>query len=44
VREVQTYLEGEQKDWKVPPDPAEVKRLQGRYRNAALGDEAVSGP
>jgi CubicO group peptidase (beta-lactamase class C family) len=41
VREVQTYLKGEQKDWKVPPDPAEVKRLQGRYRNAALGDVVV---
>jgi len=41
VREVQTYLKGEQKDWKVPPDPAQVQRLRGRYRNAALGDVVV---
>lgn len=41
VREVKAYLTGEQKDWKVPPDPAEVKRLAGSYRNAALGDLAV---
>jgi hypothetical protein len=41
VREIQAYLEGEQKDWNVPPDPAEVKRLAGSYRNAALGDIVV---
>jgi CubicO group peptidase (beta-lactamase class C family) len=41
VREAQTYLTDMQKDWKVPPDPAEVKRLAGAYRNAALGELAV---
>ena len=41
VRETQTYLADMQKDWKVPPDPAEVKRLAGAYRNAALGELAV---
>ena len=41
VREDKAYLAGEQKDWKVPPDPAEVKRLAGSYRNAALGDVVV---
>jgi hypothetical protein len=41
VREERAYLTGEQKDWKVPPDPAEVKRLAGSYRNAALGDVVV---
>lgn len=38
VREERAYLTGEQKDWIVPPDPAEVKRLAGSYRNATLGD------
>jgi hypothetical protein len=32
---------GEQRSWKVPPEPAEVKRLAGSYRNAALGDIVV---
>jgi CubicO group peptidase (beta-lactamase class C family) len=41
VREVRAYLTGEQKDWKVPPDPAEVKRLASSYRNAALGGVVV---
>jgi CubicO group peptidase (beta-lactamase class C family) len=41
VREQRAYLTGQQKDWKVPPDPAEVKRLAGSYRNAALGDVVV---
>jgi hypothetical protein len=41
VRETQTYLMDMQKDWKVPPDPAEVKRLAGAYRNAALGELVV---
>jgi hypothetical protein len=41
VREVKAYLMGQQKDWRVPPDPAEVKRLAGSYRNAALGDLVV---
>src|SRR5207247_2527325 len=29
VRETKTYLTGSQRDWKVPPDAAEVKRLAG---------------
>ena len=41
VREVRAYLTGAQKDWKVPPEASEVKRLAGSYRNAALGDLAV---
>jgi CubicO group peptidase (beta-lactamase class C family) len=41
VREEQAYLGGEQKDWRIPPDPAEVKRLAASYRNAALGDVVV---
>ena len=41
IRETEAYLTGEQKDWKVPPDPAEVGRLVGSYRNAALGDVVV---
>jgi hypothetical protein len=41
VSETQTYLTDMQKDWKVPPDPAEVKRLAGAYRNAALGELVV---
>jgi hypothetical protein len=41
VRESKTYLTEEQKDWRVPPDPAEVKRLAGAYRNAALGELVV---
>jgi CubicO group peptidase (beta-lactamase class C family) len=35
------YLTDQQKDWRVPPDPAEVKRLAGTYRNADLGDVVV---
>jgi CubicO group peptidase (beta-lactamase class C family) len=42
VKEQQAYLKGEQKDWKVPPDPTEVKRLEGFYHNAVLGDIVVS--
>ena len=41
VREVKTYLTGQQKDWRVPPDPAAVKQLTGLYRNAALGDVVI---
>lgn len=41
MREVKAYLTGQQKDWRVPPDSAEVKRLAGSYRNAALGDVVV---
>jgi CubicO group peptidase (beta-lactamase class C family) len=41
VRETRAYLTGEQRDWKVPPDPAAVKRLAGSYRNAALGEIVV---
>jgi CubicO group peptidase (beta-lactamase class C family) len=41
VRENRTYLMDMQKDWRVPPDPAEVKRLAGSYRNAALGEVVV---
>ena len=41
VRKLKAYLTGQQKDWRVPPDPAEVKRLAGSYRNAALGDLVV---
>ena len=33
--ETEAYLTGEQRDWKVPPDPPQVKRLAGSYRNAA---------
>ena len=39
VRETR-LLKGEQRDWKVPPDAAEVKRLAGSYRNAALGESS----
>jgi hypothetical protein len=41
VRERREYLTGEQKDWRIPPDPSEVKRLATLYRNAALGDIVV---
>jgi CubicO group peptidase (beta-lactamase class C family) len=41
VRERREYLTGEQKDWRIPPDPSEVKRLAALYRNAALGDIVV---
>lgn len=41
VREARASLGGAQKDWKVPPDPAAVKRLAGAYRSGALGDIAV---
>ena len=33
-----SFLTGEQKDWVVPPAPADVKRLARAYRTAALGD------
>jgi hypothetical protein len=41
ARETEVYLRGEQRDWKVPPDPSEVKRLARSYRNAALGEIVV---
>ena len=41
IRENKIYLTDMQKDWSVPPDPAEVKRLAASYRNAALGDVVV---
>lgn len=41
VGETEAYLKGEQRDWTLPPDPAQVKRLAGAYRNAALGDIVV---
>ena len=41
VRETKTFLTAQQKDWRVPPDPAEVERLAASYRNAALGELAV---
>ena len=41
VRETRTYLTDMQKDWEVPPDPVEVKRLAGAYKNAALGELSV---
>jgi CubicO group peptidase (beta-lactamase class C family) len=45
VRETQAYMRGEQRDWQVPPEPAEVKRLARAYRNAALGEIVVGdGP
>src|SRR5439155_1676751 len=40
VRETKAYLTGAQRDWKVPPDASEVKRLAASYRNAALGGRA----
>ena len=43
VRESHAYLCGEQRDWKVPPEPAEVKRLARAYRNPALGEIVVRG-
>jgi CubicO group peptidase (beta-lactamase class C family) len=41
VRQRRAYLTGEQKDWRIPPDPSEVKRLAASYRNAVLGDIVV---
>src|SRR5439155_631538 len=41
VRETRAFLTGEQRDWRVPPEPSEVKRLAGSYRNAALGEIVV---
>jgi hypothetical protein len=41
VRQTRASLTGEQRGWKVPPEPAEVKRLTRSYRNAALGDIVV---
>ncbi|HEX4993407.1 MAG TPA: serine hydrolase domain-containing protein [Methylomirabilota bacterium] len=41
VRETEAYLRGEQRDWTLPPEPSQVKRLAGFYRNAALGEIVV---
>ena len=41
VRAARAALSGAQKDWRVPPDASEVKRLASAYRNGALGDIAV---
>lgn len=41
VRERRAFLTAQQKDWRIPPDPSEVKRLAASYRNAALGDIVV---
>jgi len=41
ARETEIYMRGEQRDWKVPPDPSEVRRLARSYRNAALGEIVV---
>src|SRR5258705_1735649 len=41
IRETQVYLRGEQRDWKVPPEPSQVRRPAGSYRNAALGGIGV---
>ena len=41
IGESKTYMMDEQKEWTVPPNPAEVKRLAGSYRNAVLGDVVV---
>jgi CubicO group peptidase (beta-lactamase class C family) len=41
VRKTEAYLADLQNDWKVPPDPAEVERLAGAYRNGALGKVVV---
>ncbi len=41
IRETEVYLRGEQRDWKVPPEPSQVKRLAGSYRNASLGELVV---
>ncbi len=41
VRETEAYLRGEQRDWKVPPEPSQVTRLARSYRNAALGEIVV---
>jgi CubicO group peptidase (beta-lactamase class C family) len=44
VRETREWLSGDQRDWTVPPAPAEVKRLAAPM-NAALGEIAVrEGP
>ncbi|PYN80707.1 MAG: serine hydrolase [Candidatus Rokuibacteriota bacterium] len=41
VRESRAFLMGAQRDWKVPPEASEVKRLVGSFRNAALGEIVV---
>lgn len=41
IRETQVYLRGEQRDWTVPPEPSQARRLAGSYRNAALGEIGV---
>ena len=41
VRETRVFLEGQQRNWTVPPDPSEVQRLASSYRNAALGEIVV---
>jgi len=41
IAEMKAYQKDVQKDWVVPPDPKEVKRLTAKYHNAALGDIVV---
>jgi CubicO group peptidase (beta-lactamase class C family) len=41
AHKITTYLTDLEKDWRVPPNPAESKRLADSYRNAALGDLTV---
>ena len=41
VRETRVFLEGEQRNWTVPADPSQVRRLAGSYRNATLGQLVV---
>jgi hypothetical protein len=42
IRSGKKYYRGQQKDWKLPPDPDEVKKLADRYRSQALGDFTVT--
>jgi CubicO group peptidase (beta-lactamase class C family) len=41
IAEMKAFQKDVQKDWVVPPDPKEVKRLAAKYHNAALGDIVV---
>jgi CubicO group peptidase (beta-lactamase class C family) len=41
MRKDEIFMKDQQKDWKVPPDPVEVRRLAATYRNAALGEVIV---
>jgi CubicO group peptidase (beta-lactamase class C family) len=41
IREIEADLRGEQRDWTVPPEPSQVKRLAASYRNAVLGEIVV---